>query len=104
MAFDDSENNFRRVPQQEELQFSEDPVYIHMTTNNTIYGTEFHTIPQVNAPLVADMSSDIMPRPIDAEKFSLIYAGQKNLHPAGVTVVIIKKTFSTPPRKSTPPC
>ena len=94
VAFDDSENNFRRVPQQEELQFSEDPVYVHMTTNNTIYGTEFHTIPQVNAPLVADMSSDIMARPIDAEKFSLIYAGaQKNLGPAGVTVVIIKKDF-----------
>ena len=94
VAFDDSENNFHRVPQQEELQFSEDPVYVHMTTNNTIYGTEFHTIPQVNAPLVADMSSDIMARPIDAEKFSLIYAGaQKNLGPAGVTVVIIKKDF-----------
>ena len=94
VVFDDSENNFRRVPRQEELQFSENPVYVHMTTNNTIYGTEFHTMPEVNAPLVADMSSDIMSHPFDATKFDLIYAGaQKNLGPSGVTVVIVKKDF-----------
>lgn len=96
VAFSDEENNFRRVPIQDEIHFSENPVYVHMTTNNTIYGTQFHTMPQVSAgvPLIADMSSDIMSHPFDATKFSMIYAGaQKNLGPAGVTVVIVKKDF-----------
>lgn len=66
--------------------------YLHYTSNNTIYGTQFHETPQVDVPLIADMSSDIFSRPIDISKYDLIYAGaQKNLGPAGTTLVIVKK-------------
>jgi phosphoserine aminotransferase len=66
----------------------EDADYFHITTNNTIYGTELHKDPDVKIPLVADMSSDIFSRPVDISKYSLIYAGaQKNAGPAGVTLV-----------------
>lgn len=66
--------------------------YFHITTNNTIYGTELRKDPDVAVPLVADMSSDIFSRPIDVAKYDLIYAGaQKNLGPAGVTLVIVKE-------------
>ena len=69
----------------------EDADYFHITTNNTIYGTEMRFDPDVKVPLVADMSSDIFSRPIDVSKYDIIYAGaQKNLAPAGVTLVIVK--------------
>ena len=69
-----------------------DANYLHITTNNTIYGTEFHSLPQTDVPLVADMSSDIFSRPLDYKQFSLIYAGsQKNLGASGSTLVIVKK-------------
>lgn len=67
--------------------------YLHITTNNTIFGTQYHELPKTNVPLVADMSSDLLSRPIDYKRFDLIYGGaQKNLGPAGVTLVIIKKS------------
>ena len=66
--------------------------YLHISTNNTIYGTEYHSLPQTSIPLVADMSSDIFSRPLDYKQFSLIYAGsQKNLGASGSTLVIVKK-------------
>ncbi|UZD37815.1 3-phosphoserine/phosphohydroxythreonine transaminase [Capnocytophaga ochracea] len=66
--------------------------YLHITTNNTIYGTEYHSLPQTSVPLVDDMSSDIFSRPLDYKQFSLIYAGsQKNLGASGSTLVIVKK-------------
>ena len=66
--------------------------YLHITTNNTIYGTQIHNLPETNVPLIADMSSDIFSRPIDVSRYDLIYAGaQKNLGPAGTTLVIVKK-------------
>lgn len=66
--------------------------YFHITTNNTIYGTEIHNDPDVDVPMVADMSSDIFSRPVDVSKYSIIYGGaQKNLAPAGVTFVIVKE-------------
>jgi len=66
--------------------------YLHITSNNTIFGTQIHQLPDTSCPIVADMSSDIMCRPIDLERHVLIYAGaQKNLGPAGTTLVIIKK-------------
>jgi len=69
-----------------------DADYFHITTNNTIYGTELKNDPDVSVPLVADMSSDIFSRPVDVSKYSIIYAGaQKNLAPAGVTLIIIKE-------------
>lgn len=69
-----------------------DSDYFHITTNNTIYGTELKKDPDVNVPLVADMSSDIFSRPVDISKYALIYGGaQKNLAPAGLTFVIVKE-------------
>jgi phosphoserine aminotransferase len=83
---------FARVPAQQELTLDPQAAYVHMTSNNTIYGTEFHYVPETGGvPLVSDASSDIFSRPIDVSKFGLIYAGaQKNLAPAGVTLVIIR--------------
>lgn len=85
--------NFKRIPKQEELKFDSEAAYVHYTSNNTIYGTEWQWDPQVgNVPLVCDMSSDILSRPIDVNKYALIYAGaQKNMGPSGVTFVIIRK-------------
>lgn len=69
-----------------------DASYLHITSNNTIFGTQIHDLPEATAPLVADMSSDIMCRPLDLDKYGLIYAGaQKNLGPAGTTLVIVRK-------------
>jgi phosphoserine aminotransferase len=86
-------DNYERVPRQEELTLDPNAAYVHFTTNNTIYGTEFHRIPETgNVPLVADASSDIYSRPIDVAKYGLLYAGaQKNLAPAGVTIVIVRE-------------
>jgi phosphoserine aminotransferase len=98
------EEQYCRVPQPEEIQCSADPAYVHITSNNTIYGTQWQYWPEVgDRRLVADMSSDILSRPLDATKFDLIYAGaQKNLGPSGVTVVLIRERWleiaaKTPP-------
>jgi phosphoserine aminotransferase len=69
-----------------------DSKYLHLTSNNTIYGTQLHNWPETNVPIVCDMSSDIFSRPIDVSKFGMIYAGaQKNMGPAGTTLVVIRK-------------
>jgi phosphoserine aminotransferase len=85
--------NFTRVCNQNELDLDPDAAYVHFTTNNTIFGTEWTVEPEVgNVPLVADASSDILSRPLETGKYALIYAGaQKNLAPAGLTLVIIRK-------------
>lgn len=85
--------NFDRVPTQDELKFDPEAAYVHYTSNNTIFGTQFDYVPEVgNIPLVCDMSSDILYKKIDVSKFALIYAGaQKNIGPSGVTLVIIRK-------------
>ncbi len=85
--------NFDRIPKPSEIAYSERPAYVHLTTNNTIYGTQWRAEPSVPAgvPLVADTSSDMYSRPIDVSKYGLIYAGaQKNLGPSGVVLVIIR--------------
>ena len=84
--------NFARIPRQDELKLDPEAAYVHFTTNNTIFGTEWKTDPDVgDVALIADASSDIFSRPIDVKKYGLIYAGaQKNLAPAGVTLVIIR--------------
>jgi phosphoserine aminotransferase len=84
--------NFKRIPRQDELKLTSGAAYVHMTSNNTIHGTQWHRLPDVGgAPLVSDSSSDMFSRPIDISKFGLIYAGaQKNLGPSGVTVVIVR--------------
>ncbi|MBR7025827.1 MAG: 3-phosphoserine/phosphohydroxythreonine transaminase [Selenomonadaceae bacterium] len=95
VAASTKEENFRRVPRQDELKINPNAAYLHICNNNTIYGTEFHYVPETgNVPLFADMSSDMLSRPVDFKKFSLIYAGvQKNLGPAGVVIVVAKKKF-----------
>ncbi|MBZ0090146.1 MAG: 3-phosphoserine/phosphohydroxythreonine transaminase [Thermoanaerobaculia bacterium] len=85
--------NHDRIPADGEIAYSAAPAYVHMTSNNTIYGTQWHRVPQVPAgvPLVNDASSDIFCRPLDVAKFGLIYAGaQKNLSIAGLTLAIVR--------------
>lgn len=84
--------NFSHIPQQDELKLDQRAAYVHLTTNNTIFGTQWQALPEVEAiPLVADTSSDILSRPIAIDKYALIYAGaQKNIGPSGVTLVIIR--------------
>jgi phosphoserine aminotransferase len=87
-----ADKNFTYLPKN--FIIPTDVDYFHITTNNTIYGTELKTDLNSPVPLVADMSSDICSRPIDISKYSLIYAGaQKNIGPAGVTIAIIKDEF-----------
>jgi|SRR5680860_479368 len=87
------EENFTRIPRADEIKVSENPAYVHLCSNNTIFGTQWQSFPDLgDVSLVGDMSSDILSRRFDVSKFALIYAGaQKNLGPAGVTVVIIRK-------------
>ena len=88
------ENNYKNIPAVTDLPFNDDAAYVHITSNNTIFGTEWKHFPETSAPLIADMSSDILSKPVDISKFAMIYAGaQKNLGPSGVTVVIIRKDF-----------
>ncbi|GAV20274.1 phosphoserine aminotransferase [Mariprofundus micogutta] len=89
---DTSDNGFTTVPTQAELNLNPDAAYVHYTPNETIGGVEFDYIPETNGvPLIADMSSTILSRPIDVSKFGMIYAGaQKNIGPAGLTIVIIR--------------
>lgn len=98
------DENFVRVPEQSELKLSADADYVHICFNNTIYGTRYPYIPETgDVPLVADMSSCILSEPVDVTKFGMIYAGaQKNLAPAGVTIVIIRKDLLKEPLPGTP--
>ena len=84
---------FKRIPSRSELQLTRGAAFVHMTSNNTLYGTQWHEVPDVgDAPLVCDASSDIYSRPVDVTKFGLLYAGaQKNLGPSGLTMVIIRE-------------
>lgn len=86
-------NKFAEIPDWDETRFSKDADYFHITTNNTIEGTVFKELPKTGTvPLIADMSSNILSEEMDISKFGLIYAGaQKNIGPAGVTVVIVRK-------------
>lgn len=104
LAASTESENFVRVPRQDELKVDENAAYLHVCYNNTIYGTEYHYIPEVGkVPIFADMSSDMLSRPIDFKKFSLIYAGvQKNLGPAGVVIVIAKKSLIEKSREDLP--
>jgi phosphoserine aminotransferase len=85
--------NYVRLPRQEELQLTAGAAYVHMTSNNTIEGTEYRTLPEVgDTPLVSDTSSDMFSHPMNVSRHALIYAGaQKNMGPAGVTIVIVRE-------------
>ena len=92
MAADASAENFTCIPPPDGWRLSDDAAYLHYVPNETIAGVEFHFVPDVEAPLVADMSSTVLSRPIDVTRFGVIYAGaQKNIGPAGITLVIARK-------------
>ncbi len=95
VAFSSEAENYTRVPKQDEIHLSGKAEYVHFTSNNTIFGTEFSTEPESGGvPLVCDASSNFLSRPVDISRYGLIYAGaQKNLGPAGATVVIVRKEF-----------
>lgn len=91
-VFDDSDNNYSRLPDPNNITFNPDSAYYHLTSNETIGGIQWGKFPDIDIPLVADMSSDILSKDISFDKFGIIYAGaQKNIAPAGLSVVIIRK-------------
>jgi phosphoserine aminotransferase len=95
------DKNFNYIPKGYDVPNDLD--YLHITSNNTIFGTQYKNIPETSVPLVADMSSDIFSRPLDYSKFDLFYAGaQKNMGPSGVTLVIIKETAFNKVSRSIP--
>ncbi|MFK8018221.1 MAG: 3-phosphoserine/phosphohydroxythreonine transaminase [Pseudomonadales bacterium] len=97
------QSNFSSIPAAENWQLNDNAAYFHYTPNETIGGVEFHFVPEVNTPIVADMSSTILSRPIDVSKFGLIYAGaQKNIGPAGLAIVIVRKELLGRAQKSIP--
>ena len=96
--------NYSRLPRQAELKLTPSAAYVHMTSNNTIEGTEYKTLPAVgDVPLVSDTSSNMFSRQVDVSRHALIYAGaQKNMGPAGVTVVIVRDDMLQRSQKSLP--
>ena len=104
IVFDGKDDNYKTIPNSSSLQFSKDAAYVHITTNNTIFGTQWKSLPETNGiPLVADMSSDIFSYYIDWKNIGLIYAGaQKNLGPSGVALVIIREDLLEKPSKIFP--
>ncbi len=98
------DKNYTYIPDVSKIAFNADADYVHLTSNNTIFGTRFIEFPETgNVPLVADMSSDILSREVDVSRFGVIYAGaQKNIAPAGVTIVIAKRSLIQNPLKICP--
>ncbi len=98
------EGGYRRVPRRDEITVSPDAAYVHLTTNETIQGVQWHDLPDMGGlPLVADASSDIFCRPMDFSRFSLVYAGaQKNLGPSGVTAVLLREAVIESANKDVP--
>lgn len=103
VAFSSEDTTFNRVPKDSEYQVADDSEYLYYVSNNTIYGTEFLETPVSEKMLVCDMSSDILSRPVDVKKYGVIFAGaQKNLGPAGVTIVIIREDLLKRTPEGTP--
>jgi len=95
IACDTSTDNHSVIPPQSELTLSDGSDYFYYCANNTIYGTQWQYVPESSSPLVCDMSSEILSKPVDVNKYGLIYAGaQKNMAPAGLTVVIVDKALA----------
>ncbi len=100
---DSSDKTYTYIPDLDRLKYSEGADYLHITSNNTIFGSRYAEFPKCAAPLVADMSSEIFSREINVSDFGVIYAGaQKNLAPAGVTIVIAKRSLIQDPLKICP--
>lgn len=103
VPYSSEDASFNRVPGQDEYAVADDSEYLYYVSNNTIYGTEFPEVPDCDKMLISDMSSDILSRPVDVSKFGIIFAGaQKNLGPAGVTIVIIREDLLTRTSDGTP--
>ncbi len=103
LAADASDKNFTYIPDQASWNRSDDAAYLHITSNETIAGVEFPDAPESEVPIVADMSSNIPSRPIDVSKYGVIYAGaQKNIGPAGITLVIVHRDLLEPARENLP--
>ena len=104
IAYDGSDNDFKHIPTQDELKLDPEASYVHLCANNTIYGTEWKYVPETNGvPIIADMSSNILSKPIDVSKYGMIYAGaQKNMGIAGLGVAIIKKDLLQKVSATTP--
>lgn len=103
VAADSAANRHTEIPDPAGWQLSPDAAYLHYTPNETIGGVEFHFVPDCAAPLVADMSSTLLSRPLDVSRFGLIYAGaQKNIGPAGLAIVIIREELLGRTREGTP--
>ncbi len=103
LAFDSSATSFDQVPQNCDFQGADNSEYLYFVSNNTIYGTQFRDFPETKADLVCDMSSDILSREIEVKDFGLIFAGaQKNMGPAGCTVVIIREDLLAKAHDSIP--
>ena len=103
VAASSESTKFDRVPSTSEWKVAPDDAYLHICSNETIGGVQFHEYPNPSVPLVADMSSDILSRPIDVSRFGLIYAGaQKNIGPAGLVLVIVRKDLLSRVRKGIP--
>lgn len=103
VAYSSEERVFNHVPDQSQYSIADDTQYLYFVSNNTIYGTQFHTFPTCNTTMVCDMSSDILSREITVSDFGLIFAGaQKNMGPAGVTVVIIRDDLLAKAPESVP--
>ncbi len=103
IAADGSASNFTSIPDIQSWNRSEDAAYLHYVPNETIAGVEFHFVPDGDTPLVADMSSTILSRPIDVSQFGVIYAGaQKNIGPAGITLVIVRNDLLERARATNP--
>ena len=103
VAASSEEAHFTHIPPLEQWRLNPDAAYVHYTSNETIGGVEFHWVPDTDVPLVADMSSDILSQPLDVTRFGLIYAGaQKNLGPAGLTLVIVREDLLGQPLPGTP--
>jgi phosphoserine aminotransferase len=103
LVADASDRNFTYIPDESSWDRSEDAKYLHITSNETIAGVEYHDLPGGDVPIVSDMSSTILSRPIDVSKYGVIYAGaQKNIGPAGITLAIVRNDLLEPQRDKLP--
>jgi len=103
VAASSAATNFDRIPPESDWRLNDEAAYLHFCANETIGGVQFHDFPEAGVPLVADMSSELLARPIDVSRFGVIYAGaQKNLGPAGLGVVIVREELLGRARKETP--
>ncbi len=103
LVADSSDRNFTYIPDESEWQRSDNAAYLHITSNETIAGVEYHDAPGGDVPIVSDMSSTLLSRPIDVSRYAVIYAGaQKNIGPAGITLAIVRKDLLEPKRENLP--